>query len=267
MDLEKIKYLPNGQWELAKAKTEMPGPYAIEHDNPDHKYKGKDLHQHIRHTIKTASTQPHKALKMDINPATGKNEPHIMLHRGMPDSNMPMDSKRLGNQKFEVTDSHVNHEKTGVHTAIYNVADSYSGGYGGGKGEAQVHSFWVPVTHVMNNLSFANIKNERQNEHGDHMTVGPGNYKKISEEEKKDMMSKRDPKPTAKDHIDAHSFRSKIEGLDSEPHENYSKKIRSFSDESVKELAGMHNNPRVHESLSSDKDYHNAVLNHVKTLK
>lgn len=263
--MEKINYLSNGQWKLEKAKSDMPGPYDIDHNNPAHKYKDNENIKHMRHTFKTAGNQSHKAMKMEVNPTTGKSEPHIMLHRGMPDSQMAMNSKRHGNQKFEVTDTHINHEGTGVHTAEYSMADAYSGGYGGGEGKARVHSFWVPMTNIIQNASFHNEKSGNLSA-GNHITVGPGNYKKISEDEKKDMMSKLDPKPKARDYIHADLFRKKMKGMDTEDHSNYSKKIRSFSPEAIKEMAGMHNNPMIHQNISN-KDYHSALKDHVKSLK
>lgn len=263
--MKKVSVSSNGQWKLEKAKADMPGPYAIEHDNPAHKLEGKEAIDHLKHNLKTAGNMPYKAMKMAKNPATGKDEPHIMLHRGMPDSHMPMDSKRHGNQKFEVTDSHVNHEGTGVHTANYDVANTYSGGYGGGQGESRVHSFWVPVSHIIVNASFQNTK-DNSLPHGDHITVGPGKYEKISEEERNDMMSKLNPKPTAKDYLHADLFRKKLKGMDDEDHDNYSRKIMSFSPKSVKEMSAMHRNPMVHESLS-DKDYHSTLKDHIKSLK
>ena len=67
--MERVDLSLNGQWKLEKAKADMPGPYAVDHSNPTHKYEGDEHIQHMKHTLKGAGNQPHKAMKMAINRA------------------------------------------------------------------------------------------------------------------------------------------------------------------------------------------------------
>jgi len=128
-----------------------------------------------------------------------------------------------------------------------------------------VHSFWVPISDVLDNISFSNTKNNKLT-HGDHVVVGPGKHNKISEEEKAQMLDSMNKPPTSNDYLNAHKFRSKIAGMDSSKHDNYSKNISDFSNSAIKELASMHSNPRIHTELGNE-EYKNQVINHLKSLK
>lgn len=105
-------------------------------------YTEKDAHKAQMHAIKTVINKdlfPNSPYKTMINEETGKPEVHIAVHRGI-GSNFDPDAS--GENKFKVTDSHIESNSSSVHTLYPSVAREYAGK--GGK----VISVWVPVSKI-----------------------------------------------------------------------------------------------------------------------
>jgi hypothetical protein len=129
---------PKESYELEKA---VPGPgtspYQMKED-----YTGKDAKKAQINAVKNAMQLPHNAFKRAINPATGKDELHMLVHRGIKTDGSQLDSShpRKGGYKFKI-DPDTNTFNADTHT-VNTLSHEAAHDYG------DVHSFWVPVSHV-----------------------------------------------------------------------------------------------------------------------
>lgn len=174
--MESIDFLSNGQWLLkAVPKYESSG-YFMDQGNPEHQFSGKEALRLKNKILSRMSEEPKGSIKHAINPKTNKEEPHIMLHRGIKAGQEGPNAERYGNQKFHVTDDSAVHEGIGVHTPSYNYASDYG----------DVHSFWVPISDIKSYDAYALENNDRNKEH---VVVGTGKYSKVSPDELKSIIS------------------------------------------------------------------------------
>lgn len=106
-------------------------------------FTGKDAQHAQKDVIKEIINNEHlngKAYKNMLNPNTGKQELHIMVHRGI--SAHP--DEEGGFNKLLIRDNHIEQPTNAVHTLSPRVAHDYSNKEKGGG----VLSFWIPISQV-----------------------------------------------------------------------------------------------------------------------
>ena len=121
-------------------------------------FTDKDAQHAQKDIIKELVNSEHlngKAYKNMLNPSTGKQEPHIMVHRGI--STTP--DKEGGFNKLLIHDNHIEQPTNAVHTLSPHVAHGYANKEKGGG----VVSFWVPISQVnsMGRYFIAGAKNRQ----------------------------------------------------------------------------------------------------------
>ena len=161
--MEKITYLPNGQWELAKGVPTKPGSYdggrgyGLDLTDSSGVYTGKDLDRMVDAGFKSSSDTNKARVKKMINSDTGKPEDHLLVHFGMGGDIQNNLSQDLNNFKLH-EDGHVG--VVGNQGALVSGDPEFSAGFASGnKGSGHLLSFWVPRSKIahMNSHPFQNV--------------------------------------------------------------------------------------------------------------
>jgi hypothetical protein len=195
--MEKITYLPNGQWELVKGEPKMVDHYAMHLPGNQFTDKDQTKQQDLAHS--KALDYNKKSVKIMHN-ENGELEPHILLHRGVTEYSPDSASQPNG---IHVSPTHVSTSTDSVHTLRPDIADiyatvypenepdydmsdgpSYESGTGPHK-KGPVFSFWVPKSKIHYMGGYSGDRDfDTHAEDQKHTSIRPGKYIRASESEK-----------------------------------------------------------------------------------
>lgn len=190
--MEKITYLPNGQWELAKGEPKIVDHYSMH--LPGNQFTDKDQAKQQDDAHSKALDYNKKSVKIMQN-EHGQFEPHILLHRGVTEYSPDSASQPNG---IHVSPTHVSTSTDSVHTLRPDIADIYATTYPeddpdydssqastGPNKKGPVFSFWVPKSkiHYMGGYG-GNRDFDTHAEDQKHTSIRPGKYVRASESEK-----------------------------------------------------------------------------------
>jgi hypothetical protein len=202
--MEKISYLPNGQWILEKAKPETKGeawhygeakvPFTDEHAIEQQDYAHDMAASHSKHAVKKMLNEK------------GEMEDHVMLHRGITGYD-PEKSDEYN--KLSISPTHIESSDHSVHTLYHDVAGSYSKKTGS---SGKVLSFWVPKSKIksMGQKNVEHLITNRQtlkqiyDEHADtqkHTSIHPGKFQRATPEEVQRVLESGKISPNLKDKL------------------------------------------------------------------
>jgi hypothetical protein len=145
----------NGNLKKAIPSTkEVQTPYDFTTKEPSFEgYTGDDAKKGQISVVKRAiehSSPTNKNTKNMINPITGKNELHILTHRGIKN----IDSEATGPNMLSVGPEHVEQSHHAVHTLDPQVAEQYG----------NRHSFWVPISNMVGTSKYINGRFKNSND-------------------------------------------------------------------------------------------------------
>lgn len=165
MSMEKITYLPNGQWKLEKMAWGHKDYALTSHgDNP---YTDEEKQAHRDSVMAYVAEKGY-----DIKDIDG--QPHILVHRGLNDRE-EIDPKGKGPNKIDFSNKGIiSTTHNSIHTLERGGADEYAMDHGESDGSS--FSFWVPLTHVIGHGPSINDDLEVPDYH-EHVTISPGNFK------------------------------------------------------------------------------------------
>lgn len=186
--MEKLNFLPNGQWELSKAEPHGMDHYSFGNRNPEFKITGEDTqkHQDIAHR-KALNHSKHSVKKIPND--SGELEDHILLHRGITHYNP---NETTGHNAMKITPSHVESDDTNVHTLLPHIANAYSVNYpkdedgaetDGPTSSGKTLSFWVPKSKIHHMGGYTGGNFDEHAEQQKHTSVMPGKFKRATPEE------------------------------------------------------------------------------------
>ena len=143
--MEKIVFLPNGQWQLEKTRPHIGNSYIYNLNSSDKSksYSDEDLHRNQMDVL--SLYQKHRPNSIKIMPHNGKDEYHVLMHRGE-----SLSAKNANKQdpngfnRYAVSDTHVNFPSDSVNTMDYGHAKDYADG----DKQKNTHSFWVPISKI-----------------------------------------------------------------------------------------------------------------------
>lgn len=139
--MEKITYLPNGQWNLEKAKPAAHESYIynLRSGDANRSYSGKDLLANQDKVVSDYKQKIPHAIKTMPND-TGSPEEHVLMHRGEDSRATASNAKKPQDfNRYKADDSHIHFSDDSVNTPNYSEAMQYTD-----KANPKVHSFWVP---------------------------------------------------------------------------------------------------------------------------
>ena len=190
--MEKVNFLPNGQWTLEKAEPKNMDHYKFGNRNPDYKITDADAAKHQDMAYQKALAHSKHSVRNMLNDK-GELEDHIMLHRGIGNYNP---EATTGHNAMKISPTHIESDDTNVHTLLPHVAKNYSYKYptdeegeeipDGTPTKGKVLSFWVPKSkvHYMGGyLGEGSVGTDEHAESQKHTSIMPGKFKRATPEE------------------------------------------------------------------------------------
>lgn len=181
MSREKVKILNNGQWKLTKAWGTATYD-AVDHGESPFGADQNKAHQAKTDLIDHVKTNYPSQLKTMKNLHTGKDEPHVLLHRGIGnnDGENPV-STRTGQNSIAWSGKFINSTHNSVHTLNKDQALGYAEGDAREDGEHGIaHSFWVPLSNIHGNEPSIDGEHNQSDAQADHVLIAPGKYRRHS---------------------------------------------------------------------------------------
>lgn len=176
--MEKIEFLPNGQWQLAKAWG-TPTYDHLEHGDSPFKDK-QTIEQAKKNVIESLKNQKHAVTKMMPNLQTGNDELHVLLHRGV--------SGGVNHGTEGITDAeegpnmiNFSNGKTvkTTHNSIHTSHPEEAEGHATDRDDfGALVSHWVPISSIHGNGEFIDNKLGGKEKGDDyHHLIAPGEYR------------------------------------------------------------------------------------------
>lgn len=175
MNKESIQFYKNGQWTLRKAWGSSIYD-AVSHGKSPFKDHA-ETHQ-AKTDILNHFKKQNLPMKNMENLQSGIEEPHVLLHRGMPeeDPNTTINPAAKGPNMLDFSNGKtVKTTHNHVSTSNRDEAEFYSAKPGKGNNDDFGHhlSYWVPISSVYGN---GKSIDKDENSNSDHHLVAPGEY-------------------------------------------------------------------------------------------
>jgi hypothetical protein len=174
--LEEISWLQNGQWELCKMAWGTPIYDHLDHGNNPIKdsKKAHEAKMNVADSVRNHKVAKHKTMS---NLSTGKDEPHVLLHRGISDQGGDMEPKK-GPNMIHWDDDHINTSHNSIHSLNPDEAMGHAEDH---DDHGITHSFWVPISSIHGTGEYIDnhFKAKDQGDK-DHVMIGPGQYRRES---------------------------------------------------------------------------------------
>ena len=176
--MEKLTFLPNGQWELLeKMSWGSPIYDQLKHGNSPFK-NAKTIQNAKTDAVNTIKGQDYSKTQEMPNLQTGKDELHVLLHRGLGggENNGEIDPAATGPNMLDFSNGKT--IKT-THNSIHTSHPDEAIGHAEEQDSNGIHlSHWVPISSIHGSGKFIDKAHNHQEEGDDmHYLVAPGEYR------------------------------------------------------------------------------------------
>ncbi len=174
---EFLKIAKNGQWALQSLKKNWGSPIYEQVSHGKSPFKDlKAASEAKSNLLENIKAKPYAKSQKMVNAQTGKEETHVLLHRGLPgDSVNSVDPAGKGPNRLNFSSgTHIETDHNSVHTLHPEEAEGHCTDYGE---HAKHVSFWAPLSSIHGSGHFID-KHLGHSEEGDdeHVLVAPGKY-------------------------------------------------------------------------------------------
>lgn len=173
--MERLIIKPNGQWELKKAWGD-PDYEQVSHGNSPFKDQ-RSAQQAKVEFVKNIKNSDHAQYKNMPNIHTGKDELHVLLHRGMGgDREGDIDPNSVGDNQLNWSNGKTVKTTT---NSIHTTHPDEAMGHAQGSMHGHTLAFWVPLSSIHGNCYSINEHLKPDEEHVKdkmHVMIAPGEY-------------------------------------------------------------------------------------------